>query len=92
MQEQKYSGLEERAIPSGIERLEVRALINQEVEAMKIEGKAFTLTDEEIGLLSSFRRFKLRMRKEVEMFTWQTRKPEEVQIVEETAEIIHPQE
>ena len=60
--------------------------------AMRAEGKAFSLTDEEITMLESFRRFKLRMRKDGEVFTFQTRRPEGVQIVEETAEIIHPSE
>lgn len=89
MQEQKYSELEERAIPAGIfdqvKKLEARARIHQEIEAMRAEGKAFTLTDEEISMLESFRRFKLRMRKDGEVFKWQTRKPEGVQLVEETA-------
>jgi hypothetical protein len=62
------------------------------VEAMRVEGEAYTLTDEEITMIESFRRFKLRMRKDGEVFSFQTRKPEGVQIVEETAEIIHPNE
>ncbi len=96
MQEQKYSELEERAIPAGItdamKKLEARARVHQEIEAMRAEGKALTLTDEEIDLLGAFRRFKLRMRKDGETFTWQTRKPQGVQIVEETALIVHPNE
>jgi hypothetical protein len=104
MQEQKYSELEERvtslaeaAIPDGmtnatLRKLEQRNRIHQEIEAMRAEGKALTLNDEEIELLTSFRRFKLRMRKDGETFTWQTRKPEGIQIVEETAEIVHPRE
>lgn len=104
MQEQKYSELEERvsrlaeeAIPADIpsalfRKLEQRNRIHQEIEAMRAEGKALTLTEEEIELLRSFRRFKMRMRKHGEVFTWQTAKPEGIQAVEDTAKIIHPNE
>lgn len=104
MQEQQYSELEERvtrlteeAIPAGMtnamfRNLEARNRIHQEIEAMRAEGKALSLTDEEVDLLSSFRRFKLRMRKNGETFKWQTSMPEGVQIVEETAQILHPKE
>ena len=96
MQEQKYSELEERAIRPGlvdeVEKLEVRARVHQQIELMKEEGKALVLTSEEEDMLQSFRRFKLRMRKDGEVFAWQTRRPEGVQIIEETAEIVAPQE
>lgn len=96
MQEQKYSELESRACEPAeldfVKKLEARARIYQEIDAMRAEGFALTITDEEIQMLESFRRFKLRMRKDGEMFTFQTRKPEGVQIVQETAEIIHPSE
>lgn len=104
MQEQKYNELEERAtrmteeaIPADVpnamlRKLEARSRIHQEIEAMRTEGKALSLTDEEIDLLTAFRRFKLRMRKDGEVFTWQSRMPEGVQIVQETANIIHPSE
>lgn len=104
MQEQKYNELEERttrlteeAIPADVpnamlRKLEARIRIHQEIEAMRAEGKALSLTDEEIDLLTAFRRFKLRMRKDGEVFTWQSRMPEGVQIVLETANIIHPSE
>jgi uncharacterized protein YecA (UPF0149 family) len=104
MQEQKYNELEERvtqsaeaAIPEDmtnamLRKLEQRNRIHQEIEAMRAEGKALTLTDEEIELLNAFRRFKLRMRKDGEVFTWQTQRPNGVQLVEETAQIVHPNE
>ena len=96
MQEIKYEELEQRAIPAGISdairKLEARQIIHQQIEQMRSEGKALTLSDEEFSLLESFRRFKLRMRKDGEVFTWQTRRPEGVQLVEETANILHPQE
>lgn len=59
---------------------------------MKAEGKALELSEEEEQMLKSFRRFKLRMRKNGEVFKWQTRLPEGVQIAEETGIVIHPQE
>jgi hypothetical protein len=96
MQEQKYNELEDRASQSAefdaIKRLEARARVHREIELMKEEGKALVLTDEEEKLLLSFRRFKLRMRKQGEVFTWQTRLPEGVQIVSETALVVLPEE
>ena len=95
MQEMKYEELEQRAIPAGIsdhiKQLEARAVIHEQIEQMRAEGKALTLSDEEFNLLESFRRFKLRIRKDGEVFTWQTRRPEGVQLVDETANILHPQ-
>ena len=88
MQEQKYEELETRTSDlmkaeraDLVKKLEARSLIHAEIEKMRSEGKALTLSDEEFSLLESFRRFKLRMRKDGEMFSWQTRKPEGVQIV-----------
>ncbi len=96
MQLEKFDELESRASRIGevdaIKMLEARARVRQEIESMKAEGKAHELSDEEERMLLSFRRFKLRMRKHGEVFTWQTRKPEGVQIVEETAQIVHPSE
>jgi hypothetical protein len=93
---EKYREIEDRAIPHGmvdeVRKLEARSRIHQEIEAMKAEGKAFSLTDEEIRMLESFRRFKLRMRKHGDVFTWQTRKPDGVEIVEETGLVVHPSE
>ncbi|HXI92979.1 MAG TPA: hypothetical protein VNO24_23485 [Blastocatellia bacterium] len=96
MQMEKYEELENRASLSSeldvIKKHEARARIHQEIERMRQSGEALTLTDEEIRLLESFRRFKLRMRKDGEVFTWQTRRPEGVQVVQETANILHPSE
>lgn len=96
MQELKYEELESRASRTNdadlIKKLEARVRVHQEIELMKEEGKALVLTEEEEKMLHSFRRFKLRMRKDGEVFTWQTRRPEGVQLVEETAEIVHPSE
>jgi hypothetical protein len=96
MQEPKFDELESRAshvaANDAIKKLEARSRVHEQIELMKAEGKAFELTSEEEDLLRSFRRFKLRMRKDGEVFTWQTRRPEGVQIVQETAEIRHPAE
>jgi hypothetical protein len=96
MQEQKFEELEARASHidevDAIKKLEARSRVHQEIELMKAEGKALELTSEEEDMLHSFRRFKLRMRKDGQVFTWQTRKPEGVQIVQETANIVHPAE
>lgn len=96
MQELKYQELEDRASDYApqdeIRQLEARSRVISEIEKMRAEGKALTLSEEEMKMLTSFRRFKLRMRKDGEVFTWQTRRPDGVQIVEETAEIVHPSE
>jgi hypothetical protein len=97
MQSQKFQELEARAshVPESIDaikKLEARSRVHEQIELMKAEGKAFELTSEEEDMIRSFRRFKLRMRKDGEVFTWMTRRPEGVQIVQETAEILHPSE
>lgn len=96
MQEQRFDELESRASVSQevdvIKKLEARVRVSQAIEAMKAEGKAMVFSAEEEEMLWSFRRFKLRMRKDGEVFKWQTRRPEGVQIVDETANIIDPRE
>jgi hypothetical protein len=107
MEDQKYNTLTNRssdamaaaesrhlsaAMRDQIRKLEARAIINAEIEDMRSRGEALTLTEEEIKMLESFRRFKLRMRRDGECFTWQTRRPEGVQLAADTAEIVHPNE
>lgn len=96
MQERKFEELEDRASAcepaDALKMLEARARVHQEIAAMKAEGKALELSDEEIQLLDSFRRFKLRMRKRVETFTWQTRVPDGVELVKESGLVAHPNE
>jgi hypothetical protein len=96
MQERKFEELEDRAVDHSLkdltQQLESRARIIKEIEAMKAEGKALELTEEEENMLRSFRRFKLRMRHHGETFTWQTRLPEGVTLAEETGAIMHPSE
>jgi hypothetical protein len=73
-------------------RLESRTRVRDEIERMKASGEALVLTDEEERMLWSFRRFKLRLRKDGEVFKWQTRRAEGVLLASETAEIVHPSE
>ena len=95
MQEQKYNELEDRASLSAevdtIRMLEARARVHREIEAMKEEGKALVLTDEEERLLHSFRRFQ-RGCKPGAVFKWQTRPVEGVEIITETGLVRDPQE
>jgi hypothetical protein len=92
MQEQMYSKLEDRASEGEsdhIRRLEARARVRDVINEMRSSGEAYTLSDEEVQMIETFRRFKLRMRKPSEVFSFQTRRPEGVQIVEGT-DILHP--
>lgn len=96
MQERKFQELEDRASfaenADNFQQLEARTRVHREIEAMKAEGKALELSDEEEKLLHSFRRFKLRMRKRVETFTWQTSVPDCVELVKESGLVMHPNE
>jgi hypothetical protein len=73
-------------------QLEARSRVAKVIESMKAEGKALELSNDEEQMLHSFRRFKLRMRKDGEVFKWQSRRPEGVTIAEESGLITHPQE
>jgi hypothetical protein len=96
MQQEKYEELEDRSIPSELKdalaKHEARARVHDVIAQMKAEGSAHELSAEEEAMLLSFRRFRLRMRKVCEVFTWQTRKPEGIEVVQETANVLHPQE
>lgn len=96
MQEHNFDELERRASSTGetdtVRRLEAEALVHTHLEKMKEEGLALVLTEDEEAMLLSYRRRLLRCRKNGEIFTWQMRLPAGVQIVEETAEVVHPRE
>lgn len=107
MQEQKFEELEDRASfaekADELKQLEARTRVHKEIELMKAEGKALELSREEEQMLHSFRRFKSRMRKNGEVFKWQSCKPEGMQIcdagiifkivrAEETGVIVYPHE
>ncbi len=98
MNSEKFQELEDRmAEPldfaekrDAVRRAELRSLAQDIIGEMKSEGKAMELTEEEERILWAFRRFKLRMRKNGETFTWQTRKPEGVVVAQDTVEIVAP--
>jgi hypothetical protein len=96
MQEQRFDELERRAglskLVDDLKKAETADRVHGVIEEMKAEDKILTLSAEEEDLLRSFRRFKLRMRKNGEVFTWQTALPQGVQLAEETGQIVHPQE
>lgn len=96
MIDEKYAELERRALEpqlaDSIRQAEIRSRVHAEVQNMLQSGEAIVLTDEERRMITSFRRFKLRMRKDGEVFTWQSIRPEGVQIVRETANIVAPEE
>lgn len=96
MQEYRYDELEARASISAtideIKQLEARTRVKDVITQMRESGEALTLSEEEENLLWAFRRFKLRMKKQGEVFKWQTRLPEGVQLVSETALIELPEE
>lgn len=75
-----------------MERLEAHSRVRDVIQQMKAEGSAHELSAEEEAMLLSFRRFKLRMRKQGEVFTWQTRMPNSLELVPETGLIAHPSE
>jgi hypothetical protein len=96
MQEHRYDELENRASLAEhfdeVRTLETRTRVKDEIQRMRESGEALTLTDEEERMLWSFRRFKLRMRKNGEVFKWQTAKPEGVVLTEDTVLIVDPSE
>jgi hypothetical protein len=104
MQSEKFNELEDRSVREMacaaraaelmdiVRQLEVRTTVCDQIEAMKAEGKALELSDEEIKLLKAFRRFKLRMRRDQEIFQWIADRPAGVEVAAETAEIISPAE
>ena len=96
MQEQRYDELERRAAQPAendiIRQLEARSRVRKVIDTMIESGDALTLSAEEEEMLRAFRRFKLRMRRDGETFKWQTRRPDGIQIVDQSAEIVHPQE
>ena len=84
--------IEEIAERDLIKKLEAQVIVDRNIATLKEQGKVISLSDEEFDLLESFRRFKLRLRKNGDVFKWQTTKPEGIVITKETAEVIHPRE
>ena len=96
MQEPRLTELEQRSRQAGLldqfKKLEDETRVKDVIEEMKAEDKILVLSAEEEDMLRSFRRFKLRMHKNGEVFTWQTILPKGVQIAEETGVIVDPRE
>ena len=96
MQEPRFNELEQRASQNIFKdltaQLEAETKVQDVLKEMKAEDKILILSSEEEDLLRSFRRFKLRMHKNGEVFTWQTVLPKGVQIAEETGVIVDPRE
>jgi len=95
MQEQSYGELSDRAVEKAMGRVLSKCAetaVRGELEAMRIEDKILLISDEEERMIRSFRRFKIRMRKNGEVFKWQTVVEPGVLIPEETAFIVDPQE
>jgi hypothetical protein len=72
-------------------KLEARMVVEREIEAMKAEGKAHEITEEEIRMIRAFRSFKTRC-KAGDVFKWQTRPVEGVTIHQDTSLIQDPQD
>lgn len=78
MQEEKYDELRNRSTDMlehlfGQERAIAQQAVRSEMDKMVKSGEALRLSDEEERLLKAFRRFKGRMKKNGEVFKWQTR-------------------
>lgn len=56
----------------------VKKQVAEQIHQMQKEGRAFVLTNEEERMLHSFRRFKAALRKDGEVFKWQTRRTDGV--------------
>jgi hypothetical protein len=100
MESQKFEQLEnnlsaelERRATSLERKLEAQKLAALEVERMKAAGEAHEITDEEIRMIRSLRRFKATC-KPGDVFKWQTRPVEGIVITPENAPamIVDPQE
>jgi hypothetical protein len=80
-------------LPEGFNRNMRRELAAETVRAemaeMEAAGKVLQLTDEEIRLLRSFRRFKATIKKAGEIFKWQTRPVDSDVLVVEGGEAVH---
>jgi hypothetical protein len=95
MQEMKYAELEDRALVVGnddvLKQLEAKALVHQEIEKMKASGEALVLTEEEMAMLASFRRYKSTLTNQGK-FKWTTKPETSVTLAPEQSLIVHPSE
>lgn len=66
--------------------------VSRKLNEMVERDEVLIMTDEEERMVRSFRRFKLRMRKDGEVFKWQTARDPGVVAATDTALILDPQE
>lgn len=73
-----------------------KAAIAEELVKMEQAQRVLRLTDDEMAMLRSYRRFLTQVRKDGQVFRWQVRKPEPGQILKAQNEIgsliKHPQD
>lgn len=67
-----------------------RRRARKQIAEMIQNEEVLVLTDEEERMIREFRRFKLRMRKNGEVFTWQTSKPAGIVVSSETGLVQDP--
>lgn len=67
-------------------------VIQKRLDKMTESQQVLILTDEEDRMIRSFRRFKTNLRKDGEVFKWQTAREVGVVLAEDTALIHHPNE
>jgi hypothetical protein len=98
MEDRKFEQLAEQSAKALEERetffsrkLEARRIVELEIEAMKKAGEAHEISEEEIRMVRSFRRFKVTC-KAGDIFKWQTRPIDGVSIHVDTSLVKDPQE
>jgi len=86
----------ERRAATMMEALSARRAVENELEEMKGSGRILLMSDEEERLIRSFRRFKGQLKRDGEVFKWQTRRDafEEGRLIEapESVLVRDPQE
>lgn len=97
MKSEKFPELEERSaadmlqrakLMDAMKRIEAHSIVSDVIAAMKEEGKAMELSDEEELLLQSFRRFKSIIKAKA-IFKWQTTPIEGDGLLAVAGELIH---
>ena len=79
----------------GLTDAEARKIVEDQLNSMVKDGRAALMTDEEERLIRAFRRFKMNLRKDGQVFKWQTCRDltsPPVVAAEDTALIRDPQE
>jgi hypothetical protein len=74
------------------EKLSARPAMDAEMERRKKDGEVLILTDDEMAMIRSYRRFLLRVKRGGEVFRWQVAKPEGIVVAADTALVVAPNE